>query len=80
MLERISRIRYGEDGYIFVVNNKGVYLNHIQKEHNDKNRSDLVDSNGVMITKEIIETAQEGEGYLSYIYPLPFKVLDFSGS
>ncbi|MCP4325615.1 MAG: hypothetical protein GY787_28005, partial [Alteromonadales bacterium] len=67
MLERISRIRYGEDGYIFVVNNKGVYLNHIQKEHIDKNRLDLVDSNGVMITKEIIKTAQEGEGYLSYI-------------
>jgi signal transduction histidine kinase len=67
ILERISRVKYGEDGYIFVVNEKGTYLNHIEKKHIGKNRLSLTDSNGVLITQEIINVAQNGEGYLSYI-------------
>lgn len=67
ILERISRIRYGKDGYIFVVNEEGVYLNHIEKEHIGKNRLYLTDSNGVKITEEVIKAARLGEDYLSYI-------------
>jgi len=67
ILERISRVKYGKDGYIFVVNNEGVYLNHIETEHIGKNRIDLVDDNGFMITQEIIKAAKDGEAYLSYI-------------
>jgi len=67
ILERISRVKYGKDGYIFVVNDKGVYLNHIETEHIGKNRLDLVDSNGFLITQEIIKAAKSGEDYLSYI-------------
>ena len=67
ILERISRIKYGKDGYIFVVNEAGVYLNHIEKDHIGKNRLDLVDDNGVFITQEIIKAAKRGEDYLSYI-------------
>jgi len=67
ILDRISRVKYGKDGYIFVVNEAGVYLNHIEKKHIGKNRLNLIDSNGVFITHEIIKIAQKGEGYLSYI-------------
>jgi signal transduction histidine kinase len=67
ILERISRVNYGKDGYIFVVNEEGTYLTHIEKKHIGKNRLNLTDSNGVLITQEIIKVAQNGEGYLSYI-------------
>ncbi len=67
ILERISRVKYGKDGYIFVVNDKGVYLNHIEKDYIGKNRLNLTDSNGFLITQEIIKAAKRGEDYLSYI-------------
>ncbi len=67
ILERISRVKYGKDGYIFVVDEAGVYLNHIKEDYVGMNRFDLTDSNGFFITQEIIKTAQRGEGYLSYV-------------
>jgi len=67
ILERISRVKYGKDGYIFVVNEAGIYLNHIEKAYIGKNRLDLIDKNGVFITQEIIAAAKRGEDYLSYI-------------
>ena len=67
ILERISRVEYGNDGYIFVVNKAGVILSHVAQEHVGKNRLDLVDGNGVFITQEIIKAADNGEGYLTYI-------------
>jgi len=67
ILERISRVKYGKDGYIFVVNEAGVYLNHIETEYIGQNRLDLIDDNGVFITREIIKAATRGEDYLSYI-------------
>jgi signal transduction histidine kinase len=67
ILARISRVKYGKDGYIFVVNEEGIYLNHIEKQHVGKNRLNLTDSNGFLITQEIIKAAQRGEDYLSYI-------------
>ena len=67
ILERISRVEYGNDGYIFVVNKAGIILSHVVQEHVGKNRLDLVDSNGVFITQEIIKAAHNGEGYLTYI-------------
>jgi signal transduction histidine kinase len=67
ILARISRVKYGKDGYIFVVNEVGTYLNHIEKKHIGKNRLNLVDNNGFLITQEIIKAAQRGEDYLSYI-------------
>jgi len=67
ILERISRIRFGKDGYIFIVDEVGIFLSHIETEHIGKNRLDLVDSNGFKITQEIIEAAKRGEDYLNYI-------------
>ena len=67
ILERIGRVRYGADGYIFVVDEQGTFLSHIEKQHQGKNRLDLIDSNGFLITQEIIKAAKRGEDYLSYI-------------
>ena len=67
ILERIKRVKYDIDGYIFVVDNAGVYLSHIEKQHIGKNRLNLVDNNGFMITQEIIKAGERGEDYLSYV-------------
>ncbi|MEW6995421.1 cache domain-containing protein [Colwelliaceae bacterium MEBiC 14330] len=67
ILQRISQVKYSKDGYIFVVNNAGVYLSHIEKEYIGKNRFDLTDRNGFLITQEIIKVGQRGEDYLTYI-------------
>lgn len=67
ILARIHRIKYGKNGYIFIVDKSGTYLSHIKTDYIGKNRINLVDDNGVMITQEIINAAQRGEDYISYI-------------
>ena len=68
ILSYISTIRYDKNGYVFVVDENGVYLSHIEKSYVGLNRINLKDSNGFMITKEIINLAQDGKnGYLKYV-------------
>lgn len=67
ILTRINRIKYDKDGYVFVVDKNGIFLNHIEKEYIGKNRLTLKDPNGVKITEEVIKAAERGEDYISYI-------------
>jgi signal transduction histidine kinase len=68
ILSYISSIRYSTNGYIFVIDDKGTYLSHIENSYIDKNRLDLKDANGFMITKEILSLANSGKtGYLQYV-------------
>ncbi|MEA3354158.1 MAG: cache domain-containing protein [Campylobacterota bacterium] len=67
MLDKIEYIRYGQNGYIFVFDYDGVTLSHIKKEYINKNRIDIQDPNGFMITKELLKTARQGEGFIEYI-------------
>ena len=68
ILSYISSIRYDKNGYIFVIDEKGVYLSHIEKSYVGVNRINLKDPNGFMITKEIIALAKDGnDGYLKYV-------------
>jgi len=68
VLRKINKIRYGKNGYIFVSNENGVNLSHYNKENIGKNRINLKDANGVMITQEIIKAARKKEGgFISYI-------------
>ncbi|AXX88967.1 hypothetical protein CKA55_01465 [Arcobacter suis] len=68
VLSYISTIRYDKNGYIFIVDENGVYLSHIEKSYIGLNRINLKDENEVMITKEILNLAKNGnDGYLKYI-------------
>ncbi len=67
ILRSIDTMKYGENGYIFVVDDRGVYLSHIKKAYIGVNRINLMDADGFLITKEIIKAAQKGEDYISYI-------------
>jgi len=67
ILRSIDKIKYGENGYIFVVDDRGVYLSHVKKAYIGMNRINLKDADGFLITKEIIKAAKKGEDYISYI-------------
>ena len=67
LLYIIQNLKYGKNGYVFVIDNKGIYLTHANIKNVGVNRIDLKDPNGFMITREIMKIAQEGEGYTRYI-------------
>ena len=56
-----------KNNYLFIVKYDGTYLSHIKKEYIGQNRLNLTDNNGVKITQEIIKTAKDGDGFVTYI-------------
>ena len=69
VLERLSEIRFGRDGYIFAGQWDGLSLMDPEK---GKNMWDLADVNGVKIVQELISAARRGGGFVSYVLP-PFE-------
>merc|ERR1711916_374530 len=67
LLSKIQNVKFGKNGYIFISDEKGITLSHINKNEIGKNRINLKDKNGVEIIKEVIKVAKKGEGYISYI-------------
>jgi len=66
LLTKIQKIRYGKNGYIFVGNEKGISLSHINKKLIGTNILYLKDAKGSSIVENIIKVAKEGGGYLEY--------------
>ena len=67
LINRIKKVTFGKNGYVFVVDYDGVYLSHYKDEYIGMNRFDLEDKNGFKITQEIIHTAKQNEGFISYV-------------
>ena len=67
ILDYINTIKYADNGYIFVIDKEGVYLAHVKKSYIGLNRIDLKDPNVFLITKEIIDLANKGEGFVRYV-------------
>lgn len=67
LIDKISNIRYGDNGYAFLFDYSGNVLVHFDKEFQDSNlfthRDPLIHKTG----KTVIETAIEGEGFVSYL-------------
>ena len=67
-LDYIKLVQFGKDGYIFIINYDGIYLNHIRKEFIGQN---AITNNDIVNIKEVIENlisiSKNGEGYYSYI-------------
>jgi two-component system, NtrC family, sensor kinase len=68
VLQRLSVIRFGKDGYIFAGQWDGLSLTG-PADATGKNMWDVVDSNGVKIVQELIAAAKKGEGFVSYVLP-----------
>ncbi|PKH08231.1 histidine kinase [Moritella sp. Urea-trap-13] len=67
LLQLISKIRYGNNGYIFVIDYQGNYLSHYQKDLEGTNRYNVLNQKGVATVQQIIDVAKQGENYLHYI-------------
>jgi len=59
LLEKIRKIRYGKDGYIFIYDSKGKCLSHYKKDLIGLNRLDFKDKNGKETVKELVTFAKE---------------------
>ena len=72
-LERIAPIRFGKDGYIFVINYDGkVLMNDVQKELMGKPLENREDSDGVKFLQECRKAAEKPEGgYVRYVWKKP---------
>ncbi|WP_428909496.1 EAL domain-containing protein [Niallia sp. Krafla_26] len=64
-----SRLNLGEDGFIFIINSAGVELAHPNFE--GVNVWDVITTDGVYSTKEIVKVADNGGGFVIYEWPLP---------
>ncbi|MHC1728148.1 MAG: cache domain-containing protein [Syntrophobacteraceae bacterium] len=73
VLERIGKIRFGKEGYIFVVSYDGVTLmNGIQPELIGINIWDMTDPKGVKVIQEERKAAEKAEGdFIQYHWEKP---------
>ena len=72
-LEWISHLRFGNEGYIFVVESTGLMLSHIDEEYDRRNLRNYRDPEGFPVVQAIIDTAisdAEG-GYVEYLWEKP---------
>ncbi len=68
VLRNIREIRFGNNGYIFVINYDSIYLSHIRKEFVGQNaikNNDTVEIKKVI--EDLIEISKKGEGFYTYI-------------
>ena len=68
VLKNIREIRFGSNGYIFVINYDSIYLSHIRKEFIGQNavkNNDTVEIKKVI--EDLIEISKNGEGFYSYV-------------
>ncbi len=66
VLDRISKIRFGKDGYIFAGQLDGVSL---LGPAVGRNMLEVTDAKGVKIVKSLIEAAQSGGAFVHYVMP-----------
>ena len=72
VIERISKIRFGKDGYIFAFRYDGIYVSHITKKYIGKNMINITDPNGVRINRELLKAATSPDGvYVNYVWKKP---------
>ncbi len=73
LLKTIKASRYGENGYFWVNDFKGVMLMHpIQKELTNKNLIKMKDEAGKELFKAFIHTATlDKQGFVDYLWPKP---------
>lgn len=64
--QSIIAMRYGEDGYIFIYNSKGVAIARLGGKAEGTNRWDLKDANGTYLVQDIIKAGKNGSGFTNY--------------
>ncbi|WP_141080365.1 cache domain-containing protein, partial [Campylobacter pinnipediorum] len=67
ILEFIENIRFGDDGYVFVFDDKGkVFMHPVHKDWIGTNKWDLTSQDGTKIYQELIKIADNRDRFLFY--------------
>lgn len=70
--DRIDKIRFGNDGYIFILNSDGTMVSHINPDLIGENLMEFTDPEGFQVIAGIIRTAQAPEGgFIRYMWDKP---------
>ena len=69
LINRIANIRYGENGYIFLMEESGAVLSHLNKQVENTNLSAHPNSMISDAGREILSAAQQGGGFITYQIP-----------
>ena len=68
----LKSMEYGEDGYFFVYDYKGLNIVHSRKpELEGTNLFEFKDDNGKLLIQELIEKAKQGGGFTQYLWDKP---------
>ncbi len=72
-LNWISKLRFGNDGYIFVLDSEGYMLSHVDPEYDESSLLDYRDPEGLPVIKKILRVAQTQDdgGFLQYLWRKP---------
>ncbi|MFC4170494.1 cache domain-containing protein, partial [Microvirga sp. GCM10011540] len=70
--EALRVMRYSGSEYFFIFNYSNVNLMHpVNKQLEGKDQSGLRDSTGKFFTKDMVDAAKQGGGFVSYLWPRP---------
>lgn len=69
LVQRLSTMRFGDDGYFFAYSGDGVVTAHAKESLIGKNLWDLKSKNGVALIQDLIAAAKRGGDYVLYDWP-----------
>ncbi|MBL4942041.1 MAG: cache domain-containing protein [Colwellia sp.] len=69
LIKRIANIRYGINGYVFLLDTQGNVLSHLKPDFQGTNLLNHHNANVVAVSEQIIAIANKGEGFLEYLSP-----------
>ncbi|HHO76499.1 MAG TPA: PAS domain S-box protein, partial [Deltaproteobacteria bacterium] len=71
-LSLISQIKFGNDGYIFVMNSDGVLLRHPDEKLIGENIRNLADPDGILVGQSLMDAGnRQGGDFVQYVWPKP---------
>jgi methyl-accepting chemotaxis protein len=65
----LRTLRFGKDDYFYAFNPQGLVQSHPNPKVENKNLYDVPDSDGVFFTRQQIELASQGGGFVGYRFP-----------
>lgn len=79
----LRQVRFGQDDYLYAYDFQGINIFTPKAEAEGKSFWDLTDPNGVYLIRELIRQAQNGGGFVSYMFPraggsTPFPKLGYA--
>jgi two-component system NarL family sensor kinase len=72
VIDILTNLEYGEDGYFFVYKNNGENVVHPRQFYRiGENWWDLQDTNGQFVIRDLIQSAKDKTGFVEYVWEKP---------